>query len=136
MRARRAASPRIRVIVAERSAASPGWKRSPVSPSTISSGVPPVRVAIMGQGQILQQGKADALVSALGGRVWTTVVTRAEAAELRTRFPVLASRLKTGRIELRVLADDQPTGMTPATPTLEDVYFSTLLAHGMTAHLD
>ena len=39
-------------------------------------------------------------------------------------------------MEMRVLADSQPGSMTPAAPTLEDVYFSTLLRHGMTAHLD
>lgn len=94
------------------------------------------RLAIMGQGRILQEGEADTLVAALGGRVWTSLVPREEARPLRARFSVLACRLKGGRMEVRVLADTQPPGMTPAAPTLEDVYFSTLLRHGMTAHLD
>ena len=61
---------------------------------------------------------------------------RREARQLRSRFPVLASRWKGGNMEVRVLADAQPDGMTPAVPTLEDVYFSTLIGHGLTANLD
>ncbi|MEQ1731190.1 MAG: ABC transporter ATP-binding protein [Vicinamibacterales bacterium] len=94
------------------------------------------RVAIMGQGRILQHGAADALVAALQGRVWTSLVARDEARAIGARFPVLALRLKGGRTEVRVLADVQPPGMAPSVPTLEDVYFSTLRQHGMTANLD
>ncbi len=94
------------------------------------------RLAIMGQGRILQHGAADALVAALEGRVWTAVVTREEARAIGATYPVLALRLKGGRTEVRVLADAQPPGMAPSAPTLEDVYFSTLRQHGMTANLD
>jgi ABC-2 type transport system ATP-binding protein len=94
------------------------------------------RVAIMGQGRILQHGAADALVAALQGRVWTSVVTRDEARAIAAQFPVLALRLKGGRTEVRVLADTPPPGMTASAPTLEDVYFATLRDHGMTANLD
>ncbi len=94
------------------------------------------RVAIMGQGRILQHGSAEALVAALQGRVWTSLVAREDARVLGAQFPVLALRLKAGRTEVRVLADAQPPGMTPSAPTLEDVYFSTLRQHGMTANLD
>lgn len=94
------------------------------------------RVAIMGQGRILQHGDADALVAALTGRVWTSLVTRDEARTIAAAYPVLALRLKAGRTEVRVLADTAPTGMTASVPTLEDVYFSTLRQHGLTANLD
>ena len=94
------------------------------------------RLAIMGQGRILEEGEADRLVAALRGRVWTSLAPRDETRAVHARFPVLASRLKGRSMEMRVLADSQPDSMTPATPTLEDVYFSTLLRHGMTAHLD
>ena len=94
------------------------------------------RVAIMGQGRILQHGAADALVAGLQGRVWSAVVPREDARALGERYPVLALRLKTAGTDVRVLADEPPPGMTPATPTLEDVYFSTLRQHGLTAHLD
>lgn len=94
------------------------------------------RVAIMGQGQLLQHGTADSLIAALAGRVWTAVVDRDEARQLATQRPLLASRWTHGRMEVRVLADTPPVGMTPAAPTLEDVYFATLHAHGLNPHLD
>ncbi len=93
-------------------------------------------VAIMGQGRILQQGDADAMVAELANRVWTSVLPREDATRMRAHFPVLASRLKAGRMEVRVLADTAPAGMTPVAPTLEDVYFATLIANGLTANLD
>ncbi len=93
-------------------------------------------VAIMGEGRILRHGEADALVAALSGRVWTAVIPRDDARQLQTQVPVLASRWKNGRMEVRVLADTPPAGMTPVAPTLEDVYFSTLHGHGLTAPLD
>ena len=94
------------------------------------------RLAIMGQGRILQAGEPDTLIAALRGRVWTSLVTRDEARQLRDRFPVLTDRTKAGCMEVRVLADTQPEGMTPALPTLEDVYFATLRQHGMAAGQD
>ena len=39
-------------------------------------------------------------------------------------------------MEVRVLADTQPEGMTQTTPTLEDVYFATLRQHAVTARQD
>lgn len=94
------------------------------------------RLAIVGQGRILEAGEQDALIAALRGRVWTTVVTRDEARQLRSRFDVLTDRTKAGRMEVRVMAETQPDGMTPASPTLEDVYFATLSRHGMAAGQD
>ena len=94
------------------------------------------RLAIMGEGRILVQGEVGELVAGLRDRLWTTVVSREAAAQLRTQYMVLTSRLKTGRTEVRVLAETQPPGMTPATPGLEDVYFATLHRHGLSANLE
>lgn len=94
------------------------------------------RLAIMGQGRILQAGEPDTLIAALLGRVWTSLVTRDEARHLRDRFSVLTDRTKAGRMEVRVLADTRPEGMTPAAPTLEDVYFATLRQHAVTVGQD
>jgi ABC-2 type transport system ATP-binding protein len=94
------------------------------------------RLAIMGGGRLLACGDVDNLVAALNERVWTSVVPRDDVGRLREQWPLLASRLKGGRTEVRVLADTQPSGMAPAVPNLEDVYFATLLQAGMTANLD
>lgn len=100
------------------------------------------RVAVMGDGRILACGAPADLVGTLRGRVWTTMVSYDEAASLRARCTVLSSRLKGGRREMRILADagggvsisgNANVPLVPAEPDLEDVYFSTLLAHGVAA---
>jgi ABC-type multidrug transport system ATPase subunit len=94
------------------------------------------RLAIMGQGRILRQGEPRALIATLEGRLWTILASREEAGQLRQRHAVISSRLRDGRIEVRVAAPTAPSGMAPAAPTLEDVYFATLIEHGLTANLD
>jgi ABC-type multidrug transport system ATPase subunit len=94
------------------------------------------RLAIMGQGRILRQGEPRALIATLEGRLWTILASREEAGQLRQRHAVISSRLRDGRIEVRVAAPTAPSGMAPAAPTLEDVYFATLIEHGLTANLE
>ena len=94
------------------------------------------RLAIMGQGRILQQGDARAMVAQLQGKLWTTLVSRDEAERLRKQHAVLSCRLRTGQMEVRAMAAEQPAGMVAATPDLEDVYFATLHQHGLTANLE
>ncbi|MES2603323.1 MAG: ATP-binding cassette domain-containing protein, partial [Pseudomonadota bacterium] len=94
------------------------------------------RLAIMGGGRILNTGGPEQLVAQLRGQLWSCVVSRPEAQTLRTQHKVLSARLKTGSMEVRVLAAEQPIGMSAATPTLEDVYFATLQQHGLAANLE
>jgi len=94
------------------------------------------RLAILGQGRILLQGESQALIAALHGKLWTTLVTRDEAERLRKQHTVLSCRLRGGRMEVRAIAPEQPPGMVQATPDLEDVYFATLRRHGLTANLE
>ncbi|HET9161236.1 MAG TPA: ABC transporter ATP-binding protein [Caulobacteraceae bacterium] len=94
------------------------------------------RLAIMGQGRILRHGEPKAMIAALQGRLWTTLVSRDEAHVLRQQHNVVACRLRDGQMEVRVTAPDPPSGMTVATPDLEDVYFATLIEHGLTANLE
>lgn len=94
------------------------------------------RVAIMGQGRILQYGEPHALISTLRGKLWRTVVGRDEAEQLRRQATVLSCRLRGGRMEVRAMASEQPVGMVEATPDLEDVYFATLHQHALTANLE
>jgi ABC-2 type transport system ATP-binding protein len=94
------------------------------------------RLAIMGQGRILQQGEPQALIAALRGKLWTTLVSRDDAEQMRKQQAVLSCRLRGGRMEVRALASTQPAGMVAATPDLEDVYFAALHEHGLTANLE
>ena len=94
------------------------------------------RLAIMGSGRILKTGEPRQLTDELRGRLWSCVVPPSGVARLRTEHTVLSCRLKGGLTEVRVLAEEAPANMTEASPTLEDVYFATLLQHGLTANLD
>ena len=94
------------------------------------------QVAIMGRGRILKVGEPLEMILEMNGRLWTQVVKRQEVAEIRARLTLLSTRLKAGATEIRVLSDVQPEGMLPATPELEDVYFSTLSAHNLKDNLE
>jgi ABC-type multidrug transport system ATPase subunit len=94
-------------------------------------------MAIMGDGRILVEGAPEDLVSQLRGRLWHKIVPMEQAAGLRQALPVLSTRLVAGQMEIRVVADAQPEGgLTTTEPTLEDVYFATLLRHGLAVDLD
>lgn len=89
------------------------------------------RMAIMGRGRILVEGEPQALIEALDGRLWRKIVPKEELSAMRESNTVVATRMASGRLEVRVIADDAPAGMEPVQPELEDVYFATLLEHGL-----
>lgn len=94
------------------------------------------RMAIMGRGRILVEGAPEDLTARLDGRLWRQVVSLDEARARRAELPVVSSRLIAGRVELRVVAETPPSDeLEAAVPTLEDVYFATLLEHGLSVDL-
>ena len=89
------------------------------------------RVAIMAAGRILRVGEPRALTAEIEGRLWSAAVDKADAERLRATLRVISTRIVAGRTEVRVLADSRPERMQSAAATLEDVYFATLLEHGI-----
>lgn len=94
------------------------------------------KIAIMGRGRILRAGEPRNLIAEIKGRLWTRIVSRPELDGLRETHTVVSSRFKSGHIEVRVLANTKPAGMAAAEPELEDVYFTTLIEHGLRENLD
>jgi ABC-type multidrug transport system ATPase subunit len=95
------------------------------------------RMAIMGDGRILVEGEPQALIGRLEGHLWSKQVSMEEAPALRRSLPVVSTRLVGGRMEIRVVSEEEPEGgLVPVAPTLEDVYFATLLSHGLSVELD
>jgi len=95
------------------------------------------QMAIMGQGKILLQGEPEALIDRLAGRLYAKKVAATQAPALVAALPVVSTRLKAGQVELRVVAEDPPeSGFEAAPATLEDVYFATLLQHGLSVELN
>lgn len=88
------------------------------------------RMAIMAGGRILLEGEPLGLVQALQSRLWRIVVAHADEDKTRQGLAVLSTRRTVLQTELKVVADTPPPRFEPATPTLEDVYFVTLLEAG------
>jgi len=95
------------------------------------------RMAIMGEGRILVEGKPQELIQRLEGRLWKKTVAWSEVAAIKKILPVVSTRMVAGRTEIRVVAESSPdAGLIATRPTLEDVYFATLEQHGVRVEWD
>ena len=95
------------------------------------------RMAVMGAGRILVEGDPRTLTEKLNGKLWSKTVPTDQVASLRKSLPIVSTRMVAGQTEIRVVTDSQPEGdLLPAAATLEDVYFATLLQHGLNVDLD
>ena len=93
------------------------------------------RVSLMVGGRIVANDTPAALIEALTGKVWMKTIEKSELTAYRAQHAVISTRLRSGRTQVHVLADDPPDGsFAPVTSNLEDVYFATLhrerAAHG------
>jgi ABC-2 type transport system ATP-binding protein len=87
------------------------------------------RMAILADGRIVRSGAPEALVAELRGRLWRKTIDKSELAAYQQSLAIIATRLREGRTEIRVLADDAPDpGFVADEGGLADVYFSTLHA--------
>jgi ABC-type multidrug transport system ATPase subunit len=82
-------------------------------------------MAIIHEGKVLFQGKPEAAISELKGRVWQRSIPKTELHVYEERYKIICSRLVGGRPFLHVLSA-QPLngGFSPSTPDLEDVFFT------------
>jgi ABC-2 type transport system ATP-binding protein len=85
------------------------------------------RMAIIHRGEVLLTGEPLALTSTLDGRVWQKAIARAELEAAKANYPVISTRLMSGRTLVRVVGEAAPgDGFEPAEATLEDVYFAAI----------
>jgi ABC-2 type transport system ATP-binding protein len=82
-------------------------------------------MAIIHQGKVLFQGKPEAAISELKGRVWQRSISKTDLPAFEERYKIISNRLVGGRPFLHVLSE-QPLngGFSPSTPDLEDVFFT------------
>lgn len=82
-------------------------------------------MAIIHEGKVLFEGRPEAGIAELKGRVWQRSIPKAELQEYEQRYKIISSRLVGGRPFLHVLSE-QPLngGFSPSTPDLEDVFFT------------
>ena len=82
-------------------------------------------MAIIHQGKVLFQGKPEAAISELKGRIWHRSISKTDLPAFEERYKIISNRLVGGRPFLHVLSE-QPLngGFSPSTPDLEDVFFT------------
>ncbi|MBL0125712.1 MAG: ABC transporter ATP-binding protein [Betaproteobacteria bacterium] len=84
-------------------------------------------MAIINKGEVLLTGKPAELTRALEGRLWATSVPRAELAAAKQRYPVISTRLISGKTRIHVIGNRQPdSAFLPVAPELEDTYFAAI----------
>jgi ABC-type multidrug transport system ATPase subunit len=87
-------------------------------------------LAVINQGRVLLTGEPAQLVDRMAGKIWRKVVRKDEVTGLKTRLPLISTRLQAGRTLVRAYADDAPeTGFELSEPDLEDVYFSAIAGY-------
>jgi len=85
-------------------------------------------MAILDHGSILLDEAPASASARLKGKVWEKEVGRFELDELKATQKVISTRLFAGAHRARVYGDSVPgPGFIPVAPTLEDVYFLTVL---------
>jgi len=86
-------------------------------------------MAIIHQGRVLFEGKPEAAISELKGRVWQRSIPKSDLPAFEERYKIISSRLVGGRPFIHVLSQ-QPLngGFSPSSPDLEDVFFTKI--HG------
>jgi len=85
------------------------------------------QMAIINKGRVLLTGDPLALTQRLEGRVWQKAIARSDLDTVKSRLPVISTRLVAGRTLVNVVSDGTPgDGFAPVEATLDDVYFAAI----------
>jgi ABC-2 type transport system ATP-binding protein len=81
-------------------------------------------MAIISLGRLVVEGGPLELAASLRGKIWQKLIARADLGEYKAKYPVISSRLVTGRTLIRVYGETAPgEGFEMVEPDLEDLYF-------------
>lgn len=82
--------------------------------------------AIICKGEVLYAGDPEKAVRELEGAIFSQTIDQSEVGHYRNNYDVISTQLKGGKLHIRVLSRDSTLqdGWMPATPNLEDVYFT------------
>jgi len=84
-------------------------------------------MAVLAGGKVILKGKPANLTEGLKGKIWRKTISKEALADYQSAFNVISTRRLAGKIQLHVLADQNPAaGFEPFYPGLEEVYFSAL----------
>jgi ABC-type multidrug transport system ATPase subunit len=83
------------------------------------------RMAIICQGELLMEGKPQDGIHELKDRIYEKSIQKDELALYKDDYRVISTKLIEGRLSMRVESEiPLDNGFAPASPELEDVYFS------------
>jgi ABC-type multidrug transport system ATPase subunit len=83
------------------------------------------RMAILHLGKVLFEGQPADAIAQLRDRVWRRSIAKSELPDYERRYQVISSKLAAGRPVLHILCAQTPgNGFLPASPDLEDVFFT------------
>ena len=85
------------------------------------------RMAIIDRGEILLEAEPLRSIESLRGRIWRTMIEKAELAAFQRDFRVISTRLLAGRTVVHVYGEELPDDrFAPVEPNLEEVYFAAM----------
>jgi ABC-type multidrug transport system ATPase subunit len=87
-------------------------------------------IAIVASGRLIAHTAPESLLRSIQGKTWEWIIPSAELPATRQRFVVTSIARRADGVQVRVIADSQPTqDAVAAVPTLEDAYLACLHAH-------
>lgn len=90
-------------------------------------------MAIINEGSLMLQGEPSELIKNIEGKIWEKVIEKSELKEHQEKYNIISSRLYTGKIIIHAFDDSNPDSFKLVTPSLEDVYFSSIKKINQTA---
>lgn len=88
------------------------------------------RMAIIKNGQILQETEPLKAVEAMHGLIWRRIVEKSKLPQLEQEHSVISTKLIGGRTAVHIYSEADPgNGFEQVPPDLEDVYFATMAGH-------
>lgn len=83
------------------------------------------RMAIICEGELLMEGTPADGLAVLKDKIYSKSIDKQELPAYKEKYQVISTKLKEGQLSLRVQSDTNPGDVfEPATPNLEDVYFT------------
>lgn len=94
-------------------------------------------VAVLNHGKVVFNGTPEQLVQQAQGRVWLLDIDPDEYSQIERQYKVIASRAVNGRLQVRLVASENPLGRSkPSESGLEEGYIAVMAgSHAEVAHV-
>lgn len=80
------------------------------------------QVAVMKDGQLITSGTQEDIISSVQGKVFETTIETSELSEFKTKFRVISTSRKSGKLNVRYISEQSDGNATEMDANLEDAY--------------